>query len=402
MRPPKRRPTHRKPSRRPERGKSASNGRQSGNKAIVLRTPAVPDHRYDVNRDQIDLIKRTVAKGATDDELQLFLLVAKKHRLDPFTRQLHLIRRWSEHTLNGIPDPKTGKEGKGCYIATIQIGIDGFRQMASRYPDFGATSEAEYGPDTKDGVYTVPTWARIKVFKKGLAEPTVGTAYWQEYSPDMTQNIAFMWKKMPRHMLAKCAEALALRKAFPDLADIYTTEEMAQHDQKIAAGEMPAAQTVAPGVVGASESEQKFLDRQREQINQLPIPERQKVEAMNRQDSRAATGDVIDIQPKAGTPERTYVPESGVARPLASEMRNQRMSTEPNQAALTWDWDERTSRATIDGPRAVREKAWPMLKEFWKPELKRIVVNGDQLEGLKYLLPRAGYAFVQRRREPGE
>ena len=185
--------------------------------AIVLRTPAIPEHRYDLSGEQVALIKRTIAKGATDDELQLFLWVAKRHRLDPFTRQLHLVRRWDKNA-------EAGDGKKGAYVATIQVGIDGYRQMASRYPDFGSVSEAEY----EMGQSKMPVWARVRVLKKGMSEPSVGVAYWDEYAPDLTQPGAFMWKKMPRHMLAKCAEAIALRKAYPDLADIYTEDEMAR------------------------------------------------------------------------------------------------------------------------------------------------------------------------------
>jgi hypothetical protein len=77
----------------------------------------------------------------------------------------------------------------------------------------------------------VPTMARVRVWKKGFDHPSIGIAFWDEYAPNLENPQAFMWKKMPKHMLAKCAEALALRKAYPDLADIYTDEEMDQHQQ---------------------------------------------------------------------------------------------------------------------------------------------------------------------------
>jgi hypothetical protein len=107
--------------------------------------------------------------------------------------------------------------------------------MASRYKDFGAVDEPEYEfENPKD---RIPVMARVKVWKKGLEHPTVGIAYWDEYSPaNLDDAKAFMWKKMPKLMLAKCAEALALRKAYPDLSDIYTDEEMAQHDQDYTPG----------------------------------------------------------------------------------------------------------------------------------------------------------------------
>jgi phage recombination protein Bet len=143
------------------------------------------------------------------------MLVAKKHKLDPFTRQLHCVKRWSTEA--------------GTKVMAIQIGIDGYRAMAARsHKDFGSIGEPEYeyGTDPK-----IPILARIRLWKKGVEQPTVAVAFWAEIAPkDINAKEAWAWKKMPRHMLAKCAEAFALRKAYPDLADIYTDEEMAQAD----------------------------------------------------------------------------------------------------------------------------------------------------------------------------
>jgi phage recombination protein Bet len=160
-------------------------------------------------------LQRTVAKNTSPDEFALFMLVAKKHKLDPFTRQLHCVKRWST---------EAGKK-----VMAIQIGIDGYRAMAARsHKDFGSIGEPEYeyGTDKK-----IPILARIKLWKKGVEQPTVAVAFWVEIAPqDLNKPEAWAWKKMPRHMLAKCAEAFALRKAYPDLADIYTDEEMMQAD----------------------------------------------------------------------------------------------------------------------------------------------------------------------------
>ena len=240
----KRKVVARHPSRRTRHIKP-----QAAKQAIVVRTPAPLGHRYDLNASQVDLIKRTIAKGASDDELQLFLWVAKRHRLDPFTRQLHLVKRWSTELNQDV--------------ATIQIGIDGYRQMASRYPDFGSVSEAEYEMGTK-----LPVWARVKVFKRGLPEPSVGVAYWEEYAPDLNNKKAFMWKKMPRHMLAKCAESIALRKAYPDLADIYTDEEMSRTNSEFTEG--------GRQIEVLTKAEQNWEQREAEGISKL-APEQREV-----------------------------------------------------------------------------------------------------------------------------
>ncbi len=65
--------------------------------------------------DQLDLIRNTFAKGATEDEFRLFIEVAKRKGLDILSRQIHLVKRW---------DKKTGRE-----VCEIQTGIDGYRLM---------------------------------------------------------------------------------------------------------------------------------------------------------------------------------------------------------------------------------------------------------------------------------
>ncbi len=156
---------------------------------------------------QLDLIKNTVAKGATNDELKLFLYTAAKCGLDPLTRQIHFVKRGNQ--------------------ATIQTGIDGYRVVAERKGDLAGIDDAVY--DSEDG--DKPKKATVTVYRmvNGQRVSFTASARWSEYAPQGTQ--AFMWNKMPYLMLAKCAEALALRKAFPnDLSGIYTNEEMEQAD----------------------------------------------------------------------------------------------------------------------------------------------------------------------------
>lgn len=210
---------------------------QTKSNALAIAAPAPMAKRdpWVLQPDQVALLKRTIAKGTTDDEFALFLWVAKKHKLDPMTRQLHCVKRWSS-ALN-------------TEVMAIQIGIDGYRSMAARYPDYGGIDEPEYQYKA-DGTLEL---ARVRVWKKGFDHATVGIAIWDEYKPDLTKPAAFMWKKMPKAQLAKCAEALALRKAYPDLADIYTDDEMLQADDNHA----PSGRAMTIGAADPHEGTQE-------------------------------------------------------------------------------------------------------------------------------------------------
>lgn len=176
---------------------------------------------------RIELIKRTVAKGATDDELQLFLMVSKRAGLDPFAGQIRFVKRkvWNSET-------RVYEE-----VGTIQTGIDGYRLIASRTKDLAGIDDAVLvdGPGR-------PEKAAVTVFRfvHGERCPFTASARWSEYAAVGKEGKPIaQWAKMPYLMLSKCAEALALRKAFPqDLSGIYTDVEMQQaepvEDERVA------------------------------------------------------------------------------------------------------------------------------------------------------------------------
>jgi len=179
----------------------------------------IESHEMELTRDQIELIKKTVAKGATDDELNLFLHVARKCGLDPLTKQVHFVKRGN--------------------IGTFQTGIDGLRVIAERSGEYlGQTIPVWCG---KDGVWhdvwtgsEPPVAAKVGVYRKGFAEPIYGIARYEAYVQRTGDGKPYaIWAKMPDLMTAKCAEALAIRKAFPqDLSGLYTFEEMQQADSE--------------------------------------------------------------------------------------------------------------------------------------------------------------------------
>ncbi len=164
--------------------------------------------------EQVALIKNYLCKGITDDELKLFQAVCKKTGLDPFMKQIYAVKR----------------NGKGGEQMTIQTSIDGYRLIAERTGRYAPGRESTY--QYEEGKVLCATSYVKKQTADGTWHEVAASAYFSEYAPTYANQF---WSSKPHIMLAKCAESLALRKAFPnELSGLYSEDEMHQASNNLA------------------------------------------------------------------------------------------------------------------------------------------------------------------------
>ena len=190
---------------------------------------------------KIDLIKNQICVGATNDELQLFLFICQKTGLDPIARQIYALKRKVKEKKWNIQT----KKYDWSYVEkmSVQTSIDGFRLVAQRTGKYaGQDGPFWCGKDAKwHDIWLTegyPVAAKVGVLHKDFRDPLYAVAKWdaykQTYEKDGKTVLGNMWEKMPDLMIAKCAEALALRRAFPqELSGLYTTDEMGQADNPV-------------------------------------------------------------------------------------------------------------------------------------------------------------------------
>lgn len=195
---------------------------------------------------QLAALKQIGVENAPNADLAVFLNFAQRTGLDPFARQIYMIGRYT----------KSGTKW------TIQASIDGLRIVAERSGDYAGQTPVEYcGEDGNWRDVWVsnlpPVAARVGVLRHGFDAPLYAVAYFDEYvQTDREGRPSAMWSSKPKLMLAKCAEALALRKAFPnDLAGLYTADEMGNAETRPAQEVTSSVETVVAEIVNEKTGE---------------------------------------------------------------------------------------------------------------------------------------------------
>ncbi len=165
------------------------------------------------NREVIDTIKQTVAKGATDAQLAQFLQVCKATGLNPFLREVWCI-------------PATN---------TIMTSRDGYLRVANDNPNFDGM-ETKVERDDKG----IPIKATCSVWRKDRGRPIVCEAYYSEYRKDSN-----VWKTYPSAMISKVAEVLALKRSFA-INGVVTEEEIGNPERAVAASSVASVLNQCP------------------------------------------------------------------------------------------------------------------------------------------------------------
>lgn len=201
------------------------------------------------NASQLSIIRTTVASDTNAQEFDLFMEAAKAYKLDPFRKQI-----------SAIVFNKSNPEKRKMAII---VGRDGLRAIAHRCGDYRPASKPaqyEYNPDlagpaNPKGIVSVSV-TLSKQDNTGAWFDVMGEADWDEFAPVKAEweydpekgkraptgkmAVDGNWAKSPKLMIAKCAEAQALRAGWPDtFGGLYSEEEFeAQTTSEASASEM--------------------------------------------------------------------------------------------------------------------------------------------------------------------
>lgn len=191
-----------------------------------------------------EALKTSLYPGASDEAVDMVLAYCKAGGLDPMTKPVHIVPMW-------IPEKKVNGQvvRRGQMQDVVMPGIELYRTKAHRTGEYAGQDEAEFGPVVEGWGIAFPEWCRVTVYKivQGARVAFSAKVYWQEaYATAGKDTDApnAMWKKRPFGQVEKCAEALALRKAFPEAVGAQpTADEMI--GKAVIEGEATPVQRVA-------------------------------------------------------------------------------------------------------------------------------------------------------------
>lgn len=283
---------------------STENNTNNNNNNRSLATIAIDAVSSLWQPDQIEIIRKHLSPNISTSELGLFAIICQRTGLDPFQRQIYAIKRGDR--------------------MTVQTGIDGYRLIAARTGDLAGIDDATF--DTEDEEHPNRATVTVYRFVRGARVAFSASARWREYVQINKKDgsTTDMWQRMPYLMLGKCAEALALRKAFPaELSGLYTNEEMAQASADEPPGVVVESsqerQPAAPATSATARSE-KFEQRPYNPLADTTL--RQRLNALGMRvvaDVQAFVDEAVRREPEASVKAACYAYLTALETPEVDE-----------------------------------------------------------------------------------
>lgn len=173
-------------------------------------------------QELMNVLRNSLYPGAQDHSIKMVIEYCRASGLDPMQKPVHIVPMWDIKS-------KSMRD-------VIMPGIGSYRTQAARSGEYAGVSEPEFGPDVIEEfgniTMTYPSWCRVvvkRLLKNGMIAEFAATERWKENYATAgkdSQSPNAMWKRRPYAQLAKCAEAQALRKAFPEFGAQPTADEM--------------------------------------------------------------------------------------------------------------------------------------------------------------------------------
>ena len=223
--------------------------------AIVKHESRLPSLQMD-EAELLDVLQSSLYPGASHQSIKMVLGYCKAAGLDPMRKPVHLVPMW---------DSKAGQMRD-----VVMPGVGLYRTDAARTGEYAGITEPEFGPDkteTLGGVeITFPQWCRVTVSRRmpsGDIVKFTASEFWKEnyaVKGGKDKSIApnAMWQKRPYGQIAKCAEAQALRKAFPEVGSQPTADEMEGKTIEVGPAEVVGAPPAAPKFYDPADFDKNF------------------------------------------------------------------------------------------------------------------------------------------------
>lgn len=170
----------------------------------------------------VEVLATSLYPNASVNSIKMVLGYCRAAGLDPMQKPVHIVPMWDAKS-------KSMRD-------VVMAGIGLYRVQAARSNSYGGITEPEFGPDVTEKVggveMTYPQWCKVTVKRRlpdGSTADFSAVERWKENYSTAGKDTAApnaMWKKRPYGQLAKCAQAQALRMAFPEIGTAPTADEM--------------------------------------------------------------------------------------------------------------------------------------------------------------------------------